>query len=103
MAGDYLWHKWYEQNPWMNIVSALEELRKISTSEKMYDDDDEKGNGEKNKGLYGIRLGSLRFYENKIYVAPNEYAPISDSIEIKDIADLKKIIIKKLLKNKLMG
>ena len=59
-----------------------------------YEDDDE------DKHVYGIRLGSLRFHENKIYVAPNEYAPITDSIEIRDMADLKKIITKKLLKDK---
>lgn len=50
--------------------------------------------------IYGKHVGSLRFYENRIYVALNEYAPITDSVEIKDIDDLKKVITINLLKEK---
>jgi len=53
--------------------------------------------------VYGKHLGSLRSYDGKIFVAPNELAPISDAVEIKTINDIKKLITKKLLKDKTYG
>ncbi len=50
--------------------------------------------------VYGFRLGSLRYHEGKIFVAPNDLAPLSDAIEVQTIEDIKKIFTIRSLKEK---